>query len=84
MRVFMEDEALVLDPNMDYSTVTGLSSEVRERLGVVKPASIVRFCCLYFNFRSLDSSDSAGGSETHGGDDAHGGSGSAEACEADI
>jgi tRNA U34 5-carboxymethylaminomethyl modifying enzyme MnmG/GidA len=37
----MEDEALVLDPQMDYHAVTGLSSEVRERLFAVRPTTIV-------------------------------------------
>ncbi|KAH9851003.1 glucose-inhibited division protein A subfamily [Lenzites betulinus] len=40
LRVFMEDESLALDPHLDYSTVEGLSSEVRERLGRVRPTSI--------------------------------------------
>ncbi|KAF8057579.1 glucose inhibited division protein A-domain-containing protein [Lyophyllum atratum] len=40
LRVFMEDEALMLDPHMDYDAVTGLSSEVRERLGAVRPTTI--------------------------------------------
>ncbi|KDQ52500.1 hypothetical protein JAAARDRAFT_198147 [Jaapia argillacea MUCL 33604] len=40
LRVFMEDEALVLDPHMNYQEVVGLSSEVRERLFRVRPASI--------------------------------------------
>ncbi|GLB42690.1 putative mitochondrial translation optimization protein [Lyophyllum shimeji] len=40
LRMFMEDEALVLDPHMDYDAVTGLSSEVKERLGVVRPTTI--------------------------------------------
>lgn len=37
----MEDESLALDPLLDYSTVEGLSSEVRERLVKVRPSSIV-------------------------------------------
>ncbi|KAG6823523.1 hypothetical protein H0H92_009913, partial [Tricholoma furcatifolium] len=49
LRLFLEDEALVLDPYMDYSAITGISEEVRERLarGAAKrmegmtPASIV-------------------------------------------
>ncbi|KAK7047759.1 Mitochondrial Translation Optimization [Paramarasmius palmivorus] len=40
LRYFMEDESLVLDPNMDYYTVEGLSSEVRERLFKVRPTTI--------------------------------------------
>ncbi|KAI0631425.1 glucose-inhibited division protein A subfamily [Trametes polyzona] len=40
LRVFMEDESLALDPHLDYATVEGLSSEVRERLMKVRPTSI--------------------------------------------
>lgn len=40
LRDFMEDESLVLDPEMDYSQVNGLSSEVRERLTRVRPTSM--------------------------------------------
>ncbi|KAF8881583.1 glucose inhibited division protein A-domain-containing protein [Infundibulicybe gibba] len=40
LRVFMEDESLMLDPQMDYASVPGLSSEVRERLYAVKPTTI--------------------------------------------
>ncbi|KAJ3570706.1 hypothetical protein NP233_g4230 [Leucocoprinus birnbaumii] len=40
LRLFMEDETLLLDPKMDYSQVTGLSSEVRERLFAVRPTTI--------------------------------------------
>ncbi|KAI3598080.1 mitochondrial translation optimization protein [Moniliophthora roreri] len=40
LRYFMEDESLVLDPNMDYHAVEGLSSEVRERLFIVRPTTI--------------------------------------------
>jgi tRNA U34 5-carboxymethylaminomethyl modifying enzyme MnmG/GidA len=38
----MEDEALRLDPQIDYNAVQGLSSEAREKLFIVRPASIVR------------------------------------------
>jgi len=41
LRVFMEDESLLLDPLMDYSTVTGLSSEVKERLFKLRPTTMV-------------------------------------------
>ncbi|KAJ6552086.1 glucose inhibited division protein A-domain-containing protein [Mycena vulgaris] len=37
---FMKDETLVLDPHLDYLTVPGLSSEIRERLQVVRPATL--------------------------------------------
>lgn len=41
LRVFMEDENLVLDPALDYDAIWGLSSEVKERLAQVRPTSIV-------------------------------------------
>ncbi|TFK38386.1 glucose inhibited division protein A-domain-containing protein [Crucibulum laeve] len=40
LRTFMEDESLLLDPQMDYVTIPGLSSEVIERLYKVKPTTI--------------------------------------------
>lgn len=40
LRLFMEDESLKLDPGMDHHAVEGPSSEVRERLGKVKPGTI--------------------------------------------
>ncbi|KAF9447052.1 glucose-inhibited division protein A subfamily [Macrolepiota fuliginosa MF-IS2] len=40
LRIFMEDESLLLDPQMDYSQVAGLSSEVKERLFAVRPTTI--------------------------------------------
>jgi hypothetical protein len=42
LRAFAADEALALDPGIDYAQVEGLSSEVRERLARVRPASLVR------------------------------------------
>jgi tRNA uridine 5-carboxymethylaminomethyl modification enzyme len=41
LRTFMDDETLTLDPRIDYNVVTGLSSEVRERLFAVRPTTIV-------------------------------------------
>lgn len=41
LRIFMEDEDLTLDPSIDYQSVEGLSSEVKERLAKVRPISIV-------------------------------------------
>jgi tRNA U34 5-carboxymethylaminomethyl modifying enzyme MnmG/GidA len=42
LQVFQDDEDLLLHPDLDYSNVEGLSSEVKERLGKVRPVSIVR------------------------------------------
>lgn len=42
LKVFLEDESLLLDPSMEYSEVPGLSSEVVERLYRVRPTTIVR------------------------------------------
>ncbi|KAF8907035.1 glucose inhibited division protein A-domain-containing protein [Gymnopilus junonius] len=41
VKAFSEDESLILDPQMNYSIVQGLSSEVVEKLFIVKPTSIV-------------------------------------------
>ncbi|KAF7794656.1 hypothetical protein EIP86_005794 [Pleurotus ostreatoroseus] len=40
IRVFMEDEQLVLDPLLDYQSIFGLSDEVKERLARVRPTTI--------------------------------------------
>ncbi|KAJ3537800.1 hypothetical protein NM688_g6622 [Phlebia brevispora] len=40
IRVFMEDESLVLDPQLDYDSIWGLSLEVKERLSLVRPTTI--------------------------------------------
>ncbi|KAJ7472002.1 glucose inhibited division protein A-domain-containing protein [Mycena latifolia] len=37
---FMKDETIALDPQVDYQTVPGLSAEVREKLQVVRPATL--------------------------------------------
>jgi hypothetical protein len=41
VRAFASEELLVLDPELDYDSVVGLSTEVRERLKKVRPGSIV-------------------------------------------
>jgi tRNA uridine 5-carboxymethylaminomethyl modification enzyme len=41
LKAFAADEEMLLDEGIDYKDVEGLSSEVRERLGKVRPASIV-------------------------------------------
>jgi tRNA uridine 5-carboxymethylaminomethyl modification enzyme len=40
VKVFMEDESLMLDPGMVYADVPGLSSEVIEKLSRVRPTTI--------------------------------------------
>ncbi|TDL25313.1 glucose-inhibited division protein A subfamily [Rickenella mellea] len=40
LRAFMADESLLLDPHMDYESIQGLSSEVREKLQVVRPGNL--------------------------------------------
>jgi len=42
LALFHTDESLLLDPDMDYSQVQGLSEEVRERLQRVRPTTLVR------------------------------------------
>ncbi|CAE6400703.1 unnamed protein product, partial [Rhizoctonia solani] len=44
IRAFASDEMLILDPSLDYDSVIGLSTEVRERLKRTRPGSIVRRC----------------------------------------
>ncbi|KAG6333859.1 hypothetical protein ID866_5234 [Astraeus odoratus] len=40
LQVFHADESLLLDPDMDYTQVRGLSEEVRERLQRVRPTTL--------------------------------------------
>lgn len=44
VKAFGADESLALDPQMDYSNVAGLSSEIIEKLFRVKPTTIVSLC----------------------------------------
>ena len=41
VRLFLAEESLRLQPTLDYAQVAGLSSEERERLTRMRPASIV-------------------------------------------
>lgn len=41
LEVFHADETLLLDPDMDYTQVRGLSEEVRERLQRFRPTTLV-------------------------------------------
>ena len=40
IRAFRRDEALVLPENLDYGTIGGLSTEVRQKLAAAKPATL--------------------------------------------
>ncbi|KAG8711322.1 hypothetical protein FRC11_003113 [Ceratobasidium sp. 423] len=40
IRAFTSDEMLILDPSLDYDSVVGLSTEVRERLKRTRPGNI--------------------------------------------
>ncbi|CAA7266726.1 unnamed protein product [Cyclocybe aegerita] len=40
LRAFAEDESLILDPKLEYDAVPGLSSEVIEKLYLIKPTTI--------------------------------------------
>jgi hypothetical protein len=42
LKDFHSGESILLDPAFDFSTVEGISGEVRERLNMVRPTSIVR------------------------------------------
>jgi tRNA uridine 5-carboxymethylaminomethyl modification enzyme len=59
LRLFMEDESLKLDPDMDYNVVEGLSSEVRERLGKVRPGTIVSICLSQRKIKLMDEKGAA-------------------------
>lgn len=42
LRDFLEDETMVLNSQMNYDSVEGLSSELKERLGKHRPSNLVR------------------------------------------
>lgn len=48
LRVFAEDESLILDPELDYSSIPGLSGEVIEKLCRIRPTTIVCLPSLVF------------------------------------
>lgn len=43
LKVFLEDENMSLPSHVDYRQIEGLSSEVRERLSLVRPTNVVCF-----------------------------------------
>ena len=47
VRLFLAEESLRLQPTLDYAQIAGLSSEERERLTRMRPASIVRSGSIY-------------------------------------
>jgi hypothetical protein len=80
----MEDETLLLDPHMDYSIVTGLSSEVRERLFAVRPTTIVRLNLKTTHPLHILILYHTGCCETYGRHDPDVGGVIAQACETDT
>lgn len=50
LKIFSEDESLILDPNLEYNTIPGLSSEVVEKLFLIRPTTIV---CFSFDLRCV-------------------------------
>jgi len=40
LKAFHEDEDLALDPRLDYSGISGISAEVKEKLAVIRPTTI--------------------------------------------
>lgn len=41
LKAFQKEETLLLHPDIDYDAIEGMSREVKERLKVVRPASVV-------------------------------------------
>ena len=41
VKLFLRDENLVIDPNVDYSQMRGMSTEVRQRLTDARPLTLV-------------------------------------------
>jgi tRNA uridine 5-carboxymethylaminomethyl modification enzyme len=46
IRVFMQDEAVMLSPGIDFSEIPGLSYELKERLKEARPMTVVSLCLL--------------------------------------
>lgn len=44
IRVFMQDEATMLSPEIDFSDIPGLSYELKERLKEARPMTVVSLC----------------------------------------
>lgn len=82
VKCFMADEELVLDGDMDYEKVVGLSSEIRERLFTVRPSTIVRRIPILFPIHSTQYM--IGCSEEDGGYDPHVLGVSYSLCQADA
>ena len=70
VRLFRADENLQLQPTLDYAEVAGLSSEERERLTLVRPASIVSSD---LSMRLISVTSAAGRGETNGRNNTEGG-----------
>jgi hypothetical protein len=66
VRLFLADESLQLQPTLNYDQVVGLSSEERERLALVRPASIVSSDQ---SMRLIAVTPAAGRGETNGRND---------------
>jgi hypothetical protein len=71
LELFSQDEALDLEPNIDYSAIHCLSTEVKERLSRVRPTNLVRFFPIASHVLDLVvDCPSTGCSEADGRDDA--------------
>lgn len=55
VKLFHDEESLLLAPDLDYQEVVGISEEVRERLTAVRPASIVSYGTVVSNIPVLNS-----------------------------
>lgn len=44
---FLRDEALVLEDDLDYASIGGMSTEMKERLSKIRPTTFVSRCYIY-------------------------------------
>jgi len=80
IKAFAEDESLLLDPKLEYSTVAGLSGEVIERLYRIRPTTIVCFLLSQAHIWQLTTLF-PGCREEDGGDDSYFSYFAAQACK---
>lgn len=81
VEAFLKYENFVLSPDIDYSAIVGLSSEVKERLAKVRPVSIVSTSCRPIEARHMLTRSVGCGTED-GGCDTCGDTLFSQICEA--
>lgn len=53
VRLFLRDENLIIDEDVDYMKMMGMSTEVRHRLTTARPPTLVRSIVLIFQLERI-------------------------------